>query len=427
MENKSNNNFFFDEDLLDIEPDVKIEQDVLKVLLADFDEDFLLKLKKQLNYWFKEFIFIYTTTNYKNIKKIIQEKNIDILITEVEWGIEPADFVEDLTNDPLLSEIPIIVISKYSEVMFENYLFKMGVMEFFSKKNLDLFKLENKLRNLFRIQFHNKILYKQIDESIRKLQITKGITEEQIHELKEMVRIMKEELEKEYQNKIRLEEEKKKIQNIFGLYVDPNIINGVISGEIPLEQKGVEREISVLFADIRGYTSLAEKMKPTDVVSFLNEYFTAMTEVLLGYNALIDKYIGDAIMAIFGAPLPDEHHHDNALQSAMEMQNVFELWNQTWQKNYGINAKMGIGVASGIATLGNFGSFQKLSYTAIGDTVNIASRLESIAGPDEVIINENLYKNLSEEVKQKFRFIEIPSVELKGKTEKIKAFKVIYK
>jgi adenylate cyclase len=84
-----------------------------------------------------------------------------------------------------------------------------------------------------------------------------------------------------------------------------------------------------------------------------------MTEVLLGYNALIDKYIGDAIMAIFGAPLPDINHRDNAIQAAMEMQNVFDLWNQTWQKNYGINAKMGIGIASGYATLGNFGSFPK--------------------------------------------------------------------
>ncbi len=411
-------------DFLEYKPNILIEQDVLNILLADTDLEFIEKLKTKLEYWFKEFVRIYTINKYNHIKKNIHEKHIDVLITEVEWGIEPSDFVEDLVNDPLLSEIPIIVISNYSEMMFENYLYKMGVLEFFSKKNLDFFKLENKLRNLFRNQFHNKILYKQIDESIKKLQITKGISEEQIQDLKEMVRIMKEELEREYQNKIRLEEEKKKIQNIFGLYVDPNIINGVISGEIPLEQKGIEREISVLFADIRGYTSIAEKLKPTDVVSFLNEYFTSMTEVLLGYNALIDKYIGDAIMAIFGAPLPDAFHRDNALQAAMEMQSVFELWNQNWKRSYNIDAKMGIGVASGIATLGNFGSFQKLSYTAIGDTVNIASRLESIAGPGEVIVNEDLIRNLSKEVKDKYKFTEIPSVELKGKNEKIKAYKV---
>lgn len=403
------------------------EQDILKILLADWDIDYLQKLQKRLEYWFKEYIYIYTTNKPENIKFLIHKKNIDFLITEVLWNGEPTDFIEELTNDPLLSEIPIVVISNYDEVMFENYLYKMGILEFFQKKNIDLYKLEHKLRNFLRIQFQSKVLYKQIDESIRKMQISKGISEEQIQDLKEMVRIMKEELEREYKNKIRLEEEKKKIQNIFGLYVDPNIINGVISGEIPLEQKGQEKEVSVLFADIRGYTTLAEKMKPTEIVAFLNEFFTSMTEVLLGYNALIDKYIGDSIMALFGVPLPDENHRDNALQAAMEMQNVFELWNQTWKKNYGIDAKMGIGVASGIAIVGNFGSFQKISYTAIGDTVNIASRLESISGHGEVLINEDILLHLSENTKNKFQFIEIPSVELKGKTVQIKAYKVLNK
>ncbi|MFN3603503.1 MAG: adenylate/guanylate cyclase domain-containing protein [Leptonema sp. (in: bacteria)] len=403
------------------------EQDILNILIADPDTDYLFKLQNRLEFWFKEYIFIYKTNTKEEIKTMILNKNIDFLITEVLWDRDPTDFIEDLVNDPLLSEVLIVVISNYEELMFENYLLKMGILEFFNKKNLDLFKLEHKLRNLLRIQFQNKILYRQIDESIRKLQISKGISEEQIQDLKEMVRIMKEELEREYKSKIRLEEEKKKIQNIFGLYVDPNIINGVISGEIPLEQKGQEREISVLFADIRGYTTLVEKKQAKEIVAFLNEYFTSMTEVLLGYNALIDKYIGDSIMAIFGAPLPDEKHRDNALQAAMEMQSVFELWNETWKKNYKIDAKIGIGIASGIAILGNFGSFQKLSYTAIGDSVNIASRLESIAGPKEVLINENLLSNLSKETKEKFHFIEIPSVELKGKTIKIRAYKVLNK
>lgn len=404
---------------------VFLEDDIFNILIADPDSNYLEKLKRRLQYWFQEYIYLHTTNQKESIKPLINKNNIDFLITEVLWDTDPTEFIEELMNDPLLSEIPVIVISNYDEVMFENYLFKMGIIEFFQKKNLDLFKLEHKLRNLLRIQFQNKILYKQIDDSIKKLQINKGISEEQIQDLKEMIRIMKEELEREYKNKIRLEEEKNKIQNIFGLYVDPNIIQGVISGDIPLEQKGEEKEISVLFADIRGYTSLAEKMKPKEIVAFLNEYFTSMTEVLLGHNALIDKYIGDSIMALFGVPLPDKNHRDNALQAAMEMQSVFELWNENWKNNFGIDAKMGIGVASGIAILGNFGSFQKLSYTAIGDTVNVASRLESISGAGEVLANEDLVNHLTEEVKNKFFFIEVPSVVLKGKTIKIKAYKVL--
>ncbi|MCS7205019.1 MAG: adenylate/guanylate cyclase domain-containing protein [Leptospiraceae bacterium] len=401
-----------------------VEKDTLNILIADPDEEFADKLKKKLEFWFREFVLVYTTTEKEQIIPILQGREIDFLITEVEWGIDPADFIDSLVNEPVIAETMVVVISNYSEIMFENYVYKNGIIEFFHKKNLDYFLLENKLRNYFRIQFNNKILFKQISDSIRSLQIARGISEEQIQELREMVIIMKEELEREYKNKIRLEEEKKKIQTIFGLYVDPNIINGIISGEIPLEQKGVEREISVLFADIRGYTAIAEKMKPTDVVSFLNEYFTAMTEVILSFNGLIDKYIGDAIMAIFGAPLPNEAHRDLALQAAMEMQSVFELWNQNWKRTYGIDAKMGIGVASGVATLGNFGSFQKLSYTAIGDTVNIAARLESIAGPSEVLANENLVMFLSDEIKKRYQFEEIPSIELKGKIERIKAYRV---
>ncbi len=418
----------FDEILLDNIniKDIKKDEDVLKILIADNDSIFLEKIKNKIRFWFKEFIKIYYTYDREKIIEMIDSNRIDFLITEVEWDKDPADFIEDIMNHPFISETPMIVVSSYYEPMFENFLYKMGVLEFFYKNNIDYFKLENKLRNLFRLQFHNKILYQHIDDSIRKMQITKGISEDQIQELKEMVRLMKEELEKEYQNKIRLEEEKKKIQNIFGLYVDSSIINGVISGEIPLELKGTEKEISVLFADIRGYTSIAEKLTPKEVVSFLNEYFTAMTEVLLGYNAMIDKYIGDSIMAIFGAPIDNPNHRDNALEAAVEMQNIFELWNQNWHKNYNINAKMGIGVASGIATLGNIGSFQKLSYTAVGDTVNIASRLESIAKPGEILINENLLLKVNEEVKNKFQYEEIPSLILKGKSQEIKAYKIIY-
>jgi len=274
------------------------------------------------------------------------------------------------------------------------------------------------------MQFHNKILYRQIDESLQRYQKNRGISEGEIKDLRDVVQVMKGELDKEYQNKTRLEEEKKKIQNVFGLYVDQSIIKGVMSGDIPLELKGVEQEVSVLFSDIRGYTTMAESMEPESIVSFLNEYFTSMTEVLLGYEALIDKYIGDAIMAIFGAPLGRPDHRDNALQAAMEMQSVFDLWRANWEKNYGISPHIGIGIASGPATLGNFGSFQKLSYTAIGDTVNTAARLESVAGPGEVAINHNLYEGLDTSVRGKFIFDEQPPVSLKGKMIPVRVWKV---
>lgn len=401
------------------------EQDVLNVLVADPEDAWGRRLENLLRRWFGEFISVLRVNTVVGLTERLKQLNVDAIVTEVEWPEkDPSLFVEELMAQPGISEIPVVVFSEMADEMFRIYAFRSGVMDYFPKTRPDLFQVEFRLRNLFRMQFHNKILYRQIDESLRRYQKNRGLSEEEIRDLRELVQMMKEELDREYQNKMRLEEEKKKIQNVFGLYVDPTIINGIMSGDISLELKGVEQDVSVLFSDIRGYTTMAESMSSQSIVSFLNEYFTSMTEVLLGYEALIDKYIGDAIMAVFGAPIGRPDHRDNAIQAAMEMQSVFELWRGNWQKSYGISPHIGIGIASGPATLGNFGSFQKLSYTAIGDTVNTAARLESLAGPGEVAVNHNLYEGLEPAVRDKFLFEEQPSITLKGKNVPVRVWKV---
>jgi class 3 adenylate cyclase/DNA-binding response OmpR family regulator len=401
------------------------EQDALNILIADPEDSWGRRLENLLRRWFGEFISVSKVNTLEDLIQRLKQMNVDAVITEVEWpGKDSSLFLDELMAQPGISEIPVIVFSELNDEMFRIYAYRSGVMDYFSKNRPDLFQVEFRLRNLFRMQFHNKILYRQIDESLRRYQKNRGLSEEEIRDLRDLVQVMKEELNREYQNKVRLEEEKKKIQNVFGLYVDPTIINGVMSGEISLELKGVEQEVTVLFSDIRGYTTMAERMDPKSIVAFLNEYFTSMTEVLLGYEALIDKYIGDAIMAIFGAPISRPDHRDSAIQAAMEMQNVFDLWRSNWESNYGISPHIGIGVASGRATLGNFGSFQKLSYTAIGDTVNTAARLESLAGPDEVLVNHDLYEGLSPSIRYRYAFEEQPSVTLKGKTIPVRVWKV---
>jgi class 3 adenylate cyclase/DNA-binding response OmpR family regulator len=401
------------------------EQDALNVLVADPEDSWGRRLENLLRRWFGEFISVSRVNTVVGLTDRLKQLNIDAIVTEVEWPEKDSSlFVDELMAQPGISEIPVVVFSEMDDEMFRVYAFRSGVMDYFPKTRPDLFQVEFRLRNLFRMQFHNKILYRQIDESLHRYQKNRGLSEEEIKDLRELVQVMKDELDREYQNKTRLEEEKKKIQNVFGLYVDPTIINGVMSGDISLELKGVEQDVSVLFSDIRGYTTMAESMDPQSIVSFLNEYFTSMTEVLLGYEALIDKYIGDAIMAVFGAPIGRPDHRDNAMQAAMEMQSVFELWRGNWEKNYGISPHIGIGIASGPATLGNFGSFQKLSYTAIGDTVNTAARLESVAGPGEVAVNHNLYEGLDPAVRDRYVFIEQPPVTLKGKSVPVRVWKV---
>lgn len=408
-----------------LDPVQVYEEDALNLLVADPEDEWGRRIENLLARWFGEFVSVSRVRTIEALHERLKLVNIDALVTEVSWpGRDTTLFIEDLMSQPGIAEIPVVAFSDVRDEMFELYCFRMGVMDFFRKTKPDLFSVEYRLRNIFRIQFHNKILYRQIDESLHRYQKTRGMSEEEIRDLRDLVQVMKDELDREYQNKSRLEEEKKKIQNVFGLYVDPSIINGVMNGAIPLELKGVEQEVSVLFADIRGYTTLAESMNPQSIVSFLNEYFTSMTEVLLGYEALIDKYIGDAIMAIFGAPIARADHRQNALQAAMEMQSVFDLWRVNWEKNYGISPYIGVGIAAGYATLGNFGSFQKLSYTAIGDTVNTAARLESIAKPGEVLINDNLHDGLPQDIHDRFAYEPMPPITLKGKTQPVNVWKV---
>lgn len=368
-------------------------------------------------YWFGDYVTMRWTDNLDYAIDELNSDRIDILITEViiPGQGDPTVFIDRLMDQPGAADSPVVVYSNLKEDMFAVYAYRAGVAEFFQKKNSNAYLLQYRFRNLFRMQFRTKLLYRQIDEALHRFQTAHGTSQSEIKDLNELVQEMRGELEKEYESRHKLEEEKKKIQSVFGMYVDPAIVQGIMKGDIALEQKGVEQEVSVLFADIRGYTAMAEQLDAEKVISFLNEYFTSMTEVLLGYEGLIDKYIGDAIMCLFGAPVYTAEHRDNAVQAAVEMQSIFDLWNQNWKQSYGISPHMGVGVASGKVTLGNVGSFQKLSYTAIGDTVNVASRLEGIAKPGQVLVNTDLVEGLSDEVRKKYDFHELEPVQLKGK------------
>lgn len=151
---------------------------------------------------------------------------------------------------------------------------------------------------------------------------------------------------------------------------------------------GVNQTITVLFADIRGFTSLSESENPEKIVSLLNRYFTAMSEIIFAHGGTLDKYIGDELMAIFGAPTASPQDADNAIQTAIDMQKRMESLNREL-KVEGFNPiEIGIGLNTGVATVGYIGSEQRSEYTAIGDTVNLASRLQSNAKGGQILISE---------------------------------------
>lgn len=175
---------------------------------------------------------------------------------------------------------------------------------------------------------------------------------------------------------MREENQKRFIKNAFSFYLSPTVIDEIIKDPESLELGGEDREITIFFSDIKGFSTISEKMTPQELVKRLNEYLTEMTDIILKYNGTVDKYIGDAIMAFYGAPVLMPDHAAKACQAAIEMKKRLRELQETWRKAglEPIFARMGI--HSGKATVGNMGSRTRMDYTVMGDAVNLASRLE---------------------------------------------------
>jgi adenylate cyclase len=176
----------------------------------------------------------------------------------------------------------------------------------------------------------------------------------------------------------------------------------------------------VLFADIVGFTSMSEKMSPAAVSLILNDYLSRMTDVIFKHEGTLDKYIGDAIMAVFGAPLDMPDHAVRSIRAALEMRDRLDEFNT--ERKEGPTLRIRIGINSGSAVAGEIGSINKKEYTVLGDTVNIASRLESsVAQPMMVVVGENTFNAAREE----FDCRSLGRVTLKGKKNVVEAFEVL--
>jgi adenylate cyclase len=179
------------------------------------------------------------------------------------------------------------------------------------------------------------------------------------------------------------------------------------------------REVSVLFADISGFTSVSEKMSPSAVALLLNDYLSRMTDVIFKYEGTLDKYMGDGIMAVFGAPLDMPDHAARAIKTALEMQDRIAEWNA--ERREGPELRVRMGINSGKAVAGEIGSVNKMEYTVLGDTVNTASRLESaVAKPGTVVVGEQTREGAGD----KFDFQPLGSFSLKGKEQEVLVFEV---
>lgn len=185
----------------------------------------------------------------------------------------------------------------------------------------------------------------------------------------------------------------RKIKSMFSQYVPPDHINQLINQSSRLPQQSVKRNMTVLFADIRGFTSLSENMSANQLSEYLNQYLSATTEIIFNHNGTIDKYVGDMIMAFWNAPLEDLHHAEHGVEAALAMINGLQSLNQTFAAKQLPAINIGIGLSSGDMNVGDMGSKYRKAYTVLGDTVNLGSRVESLTkyyGVAILVTNETM-------------------------------------
>jgi len=187
-------------------------------------------------------------------------------------------------------------------------------------------------------------------------------------------------------------QEKNHIHGLFGRFVAPEVVSELMSGGVEIKLGGIEKEVTVLFVDIRGFTAFSEANPPDKVVSMVNRYLALTSKSIQEQGGTLDKYIGDATMAVFNAPndLPD--HAKRAVQAAWAMKEGAVSLHDEILQDYGVDLQFGIGINTGIAVVGNMGSDFRMDYTAIGDTVNTAARLESNAEKGQVIMSDSTYQ-----------------------------------
>jgi PAS domain S-box-containing protein len=206
-----------------------------------------------------------------------------------------------------------------------------------------------------------------------------------------------------------------KVKNTFKRYVSKQVVDELLDDDAKLNLGGEEREVTILFSDIRGFTSMSENMSPENVVSTLNEYFSDMIDIVFKYNGTLDKIIGDELMIVYGAPISAKDDTQRAVTTAVEMQKQITRLNKQRIKRKDMPISAGIGINRGIVVSGNIGSRDMMDYTVIGDTVNLGARLCSAAGPGEILVSSTVWK----ETQKHYSYKELKPIKVKGKKNKV--------
>ena len=205
-------------------------------------------------------------------------------------------------------------------------------------------------------------------------------------------------------------------------FLSSNIVEKILANPDEIHLGGENQTVTILFSDIRGFTRMSEHMEPHAVVELLNEYFSEMTDLIFESGGTLDKYLGDGIMAVYGAPLPKPDDALRATKTAMEMQRALAALNRDWESRGQQPLRMGVGVNTGPVTAGNIGSAKRMDYTVIGDAVNLASRLCSNAAGGQILVSESTYLQLNGRIPAQ----RLEPIRVKGKETPVELHEVLW-
>ncbi len=292
--------------------------------------------------------------------ELTKEYNPTIVLMDLEMpNISGLELLALFKKDEFAQEIPVIFLSGVSDPMVKANAFSLGANDYM-EKDMDVVEL------ISRIKFHSHSYLNSIRLS------------NSIQELINMQKLLKSQSDL--------------IRNTFGRYLSEEIVHSILESPQGMTLGGESRNISIMMTDLRGFTSLAERLPAETVLAIINNYLSVMTDILLKYHGTIDEFIGDAILAIFGAPIQRHDDAQRAVACAIEMQLAMEKVNE-WNHNQGYpEVAMGIGINTGDAVVGNIGSEKRVKYGIVGRNVNLTSRIESYTTGGQIFVSESTVK-----------------------------------
>jgi len=306
--------------------------------------------------------FAYNGTDALNLAAT---NELDLILLDVMMpGIDGFETCRRLKNSHETRDIPVIFMTALSETTDKVKGLQYGAVDYITKP----YEAEEVLA---RVKTHLTIrkLQKDLAERIRDLEIRNQF-----------------------------------IRRTFGQYLSDEIVHNLLQSD-GIKVGGEKRTITILMSDLRGFSSISERLSPEDIVTLLNNYLCAMTDVILKYEGTIDEFIGDAILVLFGAPIWKPDHSERAAACAIEMQNAMEKLNEENRRLGFPELQMGIGINTGEVVVGNIGSIKRAKYGVVGRNVNITSRIQSYTVGNQILISENTFDCISEmaSIKQSFK------------------------